>query len=232
MSLRLYGRYHLAVLTLLITCLAAATSHGRTDHDNTADQSDRQRPLIMPRSDLHVDWAVDRDHEVACEGDAIAGGSTSGGAVFSSLGRSHITASGAWDVGHPISNPQFQPIGPAGGPVAPVLGPGEYPYAFHFDPRIPDCAAGLVATGEVVITAANGDEVHGSVQGGEAHRLDFQQPGDGVETFVIVEIAGGTGRFQNATGSFTMHTIIRFDPGLGRFVLDFAEVMPGGTIGF
>jgi hypothetical protein len=29
-----------------------------------------------------------------------------------------------------------------------------------------------------------------------------------------------------------MHTIIRFDPTKGRFVIDLAEVLPGGTIGY
>jgi hypothetical protein len=53
-----------------------------------------------------------------------------------------------------------------------------------------------------------------------------------VETFVIVAITGGTGRFADATGSFTMHTIIRFDMRLGAFVIDLAEMLPGGTINY
>jgi len=57
-------------------------------------------------------------------------------------------------------------------------------------------------------------------------------PGDGVESFVEVGIDGGTGAFEKASGSFTMHTIIRFDPGQGKFVADLAEILPGGTVKF
>jgi hypothetical protein len=235
MSLWLLNRVRLSFFALLISFLAllpatASSEAGRTTQNVVANLGAGAGTFTMPRADLQVDWAVDRNQEVACGGPAIAGGSTSGDAVFSHLGNSRIEASAAWDVGNLINNPQYEPDGPAGGPVAPILGPNDYPYQFHFDPRVGGCSDGLAATGEVRILAANGDEVHGGVQGGEAHRLDFLQPGDGVESFVNIEISGGTGRFGNAAGSFTMHTIVRFDPALGHFVIDLAEVLPGGTL--
>jgi hypothetical protein len=190
------------------------------------------RPFAMHHTDLEVEWAVDRDHEVGCGGSAVAGGFTVGEVNVSHLGKSGIGASAAWDIGHLIDSPKYTPTGPAGGPVAEVLGPTDYPYEFHFDPRTGECSSGLVASGEVLISAASGDELRGSIQGGEAHRLDFLLPGDGVESFVEIAISGGTGRFHDATGAFTMHTILRFDPALGHFVVDLAEVMPGATLGY
>jgi hypothetical protein len=112
-----------------------------------------------------------------------------------------------------------------------VLGASGYPYAFHHDPATGDCQQTVWATGEVVLTAANGDRLHGAITGGEAHRLDFILSGDGVETFAEVAVTGGTGRFADATGSFVVHTIARITPTL-RFAITLAEIMPGGTLGY
>jgi len=191
-----------------------------------------QRPLKLTHGKLQVEWAIDRHHELACGGDAIAGGLSSGAGTFTQLGKSKMEVSAAWDIGHLLDpdKAQFVPVGPAGGPVAPVLGPGAYPYQFHFNPFTGACGAAVSATGNVTITAANGDKVFGAITGGETFRLDFVVPGDGVETFAIVVIAGGTGRFEAATGSFVSHTITRFDYATAKFVMDLVEVLPGGTI--
>jgi hypothetical protein len=190
------------------------------------------RPFRMSRSDFALDWAITRDHELLCGGDEIAGGAISGYANFTHLGRTELTITAAWDIGNQIdpADVRFVPTGPAGGPVAPVLGPDEYPYAFRFDPYTGQCAETVAATGRLLLTAASGDRLHARVVGGETHRLDFVLEGDGIETFAITRIEGGTGRFANATGAFITHTITRFDFATQRFVIDLAEVLPGGTI--
>jgi hypothetical protein len=235
MSGRLLACSRPAGFALLIVCAVALVAFFILEPGSLRAEAvpgPGKRPFTMTNADIGVDWAIDRNQELACGGDEIAGGSTSGDGAFSHLGRAVIEASAAWDIGNLIDDPQFEPEGPAGGPVAPVLGPEDYPYVFHFDPAMGECGDGPSATGEVRITGANDDEVHASIQGGEAHRLDFVVPGDGVETFTIVEITGGTGRFEDATGSFTLHTIIRFDGELGHFVIDLAEILPGGKIDY
>lgn len=204
-----------------------------------------ERPFKMSRSDLDLTWGIERDQELACGGDEIAGGEISGAGTFTHLGRSTIEMSSAWDIGNLLDpgDVQFDPVGPAGGPVAPVL---SEPYSFNVDPFLsppppgePVCEEDAVtATAELVLTAANGDQVFGEVVGGETHRLDFPGPGgvvvpgSGVETFAIIDIAGGTGRFENATGSFVIHTITRFDFETFAFVIDLAELLPDGSIAY
>jgi hypothetical protein len=154
-----------------------------------------------------------------------------GKASFSHLGQSWVEVSAAWDVANLLTTPaQYEPVGPAGGPVAPVIGQSGYPHAFHYDPATGTCQQTVSATGKVVLTAANGDRLFGDITGGEAHRLDFLFAGDGVETFAAVDVTGGTGRLAGATGSFVVHTIARITPTL-RFRITLAEIMPGGTIG-
>lgn len=193
-------------------------------------------PLKLSDGHLQVDWAVDRDHERDCGGKEIAGGASSGQGNFTHIGHSTIEVSAAWDIGNQLNpkDAQFDPIGPAGDAVAPVLGTDAYPYAFQFNPLTRKCGAAAMATGAVTITAANGDQVFGKITGGETFRLDFKQfgAGDGVETFAKVTIRGGTGRFKAATGSFVTHTITRFDYDADKFVIDLVEVLPGGTIAY
>jgi hypothetical protein len=207
-----------------------------------------ERPFKLSRSALSLDWGVERDAEVGCQlalglvtdpDDAVhmAGGAISGIGNFTHLGRSTIEMSAAWDIGQANPNPDdamFSPVGPAGGPFAPVLGPDGYPYDFHVNPFVfpPTCGQLVTATGDLTLTSASGHQVFGAVVGGETHRLDFIQEGDGIETFAIVEIEGGTGRFADASGSFVIHTISRFDFDALEFVIDLAEVLPGGTIAY
>jgi hypothetical protein len=43
---------------------------------------------------------------------------------------------------------------------------------------------------------------------------------------------GGTGDFKDATGSFVAHTVARLDYNTGKFVIDLAELAPGGVLGY
>lgn len=187
----------------------------------------------MTGQDLVLDWAITRDQELPCGGDEMAGGALGGTATFDDLGTMDVEFSAAWDIAAAEPNPdlaEFEPEGPAGGPFAPVLGDGEYPYAFQYDPFSGTCAPVVSATGDVTFTADDGDELQGVVTGGETHRLDFVAEGDGIETFATVDFVGGTGTFENASGSFTVHTIAQFDMTDMVFVVNLAEVLPGGTL--
>lgn len=190
------------------------------------------RPLQLNHHGLEPVWTVTKDQELECAGRPIAGGLIGGRASFTHLGASSVEASAAWDVGNLITTPaRYTPEGPAGGPVAPVLGQSSYPYAFSHDPETGECGSAVEATGEVILVAANGDRLFGAITGGEAHRLDFIVPGDGVETFSEVAVTGGTGRFSDATGSFVVHTIARMLPTF-RFAITRAEILPGATLGY
>jgi len=190
------------------------------------------RSLTLNHHALALNWGITKSQEEGCGGTAIAGGDLGGSAVFSHLGYSSVSVSAAWDIGHLITgSARFKPQGPASGPVAPVLGQSKYPYNFHYDPANNKCGAGHVATGKVVLVAANGDQVRGDITGGETHKLDFIVDGDGVETFATVTVTDGTGRFAGATGSFVVHSIARLQPSL-TFAITFAELLPGATLGF
>jgi hypothetical protein len=190
------------------------------------------RSITLNHHALALNWGITKSQEEGCGGTAIAGGDLGGHAAFSQLGNSSVSVSAAWDIGHLITgSAHFKPQGPASGPVAPVLGQSKYPYNFHYDPANKKCGSGYVATGKVVLVAANGDQVKGDITGGETHKLDFIVDGDGVETFATVAVTGGTGRFSGATGSFVVHTIARLQPSL-TFAVTFAELLPGATLGF
>jgi hypothetical protein len=199
------------------------------------DSGPETRALEMSAPDLVLEWGITRDHELACGGDEMAGGALRGEATFAGLGRLSLEGSAAWNIGARIADPsqaEFEPEGPAGGPFAPVLGPGHYPLQFGFDPATGQCGSGVAATGDFGLTDPDGAAVFGRVMGGETHRLDFVEEGDGIETFVVVEFDGGTGRFVGASGSVVLHTIARFDFDQQRFVIDLARVLPGGTLRF
>lgn len=185
---------------------------------------------------IQMDWVVVRDQELACGGGEMAGGEISGDAAFGALGRLDIDMSAAWDVGAANPDPTaatYEPQSPhAAGPFAPVLGQNEYPHPFEFNPFTQMCDPTVSATGELTLTADDGDRIDGIVTGGETHRLDVAagQEGDGIEVFAEVEFIGGTGTFAGASGSAVLHLITHFDFGTGAFVIDEAEVLPGGTI--
>lgn len=190
------------------------------------------RPVTLNHQALVPLWTVTKDQELACGAGAIAGAQVAGKGRFSHLGESAVDVSAAWNIGSLIQTPaRYHPVGPASGPVAPVIGQSGYPYAFHHDPLGGGCAQTVVATGKVVLTAANGDRLFGDITGGEVHKLHFLVDGDGVEPFVEVAVTGGTGRFAGATGSFVVHTVARMQPTL-RFVITLAEILPGGTLGY
>ena len=187
----------------------------------------------MTGHDLELVWAITRDQELPCGGAEMAGGALAGNATFAGLGTMDVDFTAAWDIAARVADPtqaEYEPEGPAGGPFAPVLGTTDYPYDFEYDPFTDTCDPVVSATGDVTFTAADGDELLGVVTGGETHRLDFVVEGDGIETFATVDFAGGTGTFENASGSFTVHTIARFDVTSMAFVIDLAEVLPGGTL--
>jgi hypothetical protein len=194
-----------------------------------------ERPIELIGSDLQIQWAIERSQELACEGEEVAGGAITGEMDLSPFGDVTVEMTAAWDIGARIADPtqaEFSPEGPAGGPFAPIFGPEGYPYQFNFNPASGACGGGPIATGDLVLTTEDGAEIRGLVTGGETHRLDFVMEGDGVELFAIVSIGGGSGRYRNATGSLVLHTISRFDFDAMQFVIDLAEVLPGGTVTF
>ena len=226
-----------------LICIFAAIACGSEDGSDSPSagvesitavlsRGDQARPVTLNHHALVPTWTVTKDQESSCGGTAVAGGQVGGKGQFTHLGRSSVDVSVAWDVANLIQTPpRYTPVGPAGGPVAPVIGQSRYPYAFHYDPQSGNCQQTVAATGKVVLTAATGELLLGDITGGEAHRLDFIIPGDGVESFLEVAVTGGTGRFSGATGSFVVHTIARVQPTL-RFAITLAEVLPGGTLGY
>ncbi len=204
----------------------------------TAEQP-QTRAFEMTAASIQLDWGITIFQEEPCSGQQMAGGEISGTATFAGIGPLSVGMTSAWDIDNLLddADKRYEPVSdaaPEDGPAAPVLGQGDYPYAFQFDPFENTCLepgeSVVSATGDVVFTDGDGAELYGHVTGGETYRLDFVMEGDGIETFAEVDFTGGTGRFAGATGSFVIHTIFRFDFGANEFVLDLAEVLPDGTI--
>ena len=124
---------------------------------------------------------------------------------MSHLGKAATTISTAWDWGSPVLAPVHTPVGPVT-PFSATVVAGAHTFAGQVVPTIA-CTA-WTATGLVTLTAANGDQVTGTVTGGEIYELGFIVAGDGQESFIEVLITGGTGRFSGAAGSFVTHSII------------------------
>ena len=172
------------------------------------------RPMRGRLKGFESVWVVSHFAEQLCNGRLVAGTEVKSSGNLTHLGKTAASASLAWDWAVPAAG-DFNPVGPTTNSSATIL--GTYPYTFCSDTR--------VATGEVVLEAANGDEVHGVVTGGEVYELGFDVPGDGQEQFMVVEFSGGTGRFKSASGSIVIHSQVRFD---GSLSLN--EILPGGTI--
>jgi hypothetical protein len=208
----------------MLLILISATACGSDDTTSP--------PGVLELNNQHLEpvWTVSKDQEIGCGGTGVAGGQVGGTGDFSALGESTVDVSAAWDISNLIqSTPEFTPVGPASGPVAPVIGQSGYPYAFHYDPETSSCKQNVQATGKVILTAANGDRLYGDITGGEAHKLDFIIDGDGVESFARTTVTGGTGQFAGASGSFTVHLIARMLPTL-KFSITLAEILPGSTL--
>lgn len=202
----------------------------------TSDGDGEPQAFTMSDPDMEMVWVVVREMELACDAPETAGGEIAGTATFGSLGELTVSMSAAWDVGNANPDPtqaEYDPDSPdAAGPFAPVLGQAEYPYEFAANPETQACEQTVAATGVASFTADNGDELTAEVVGGETHRLDVAegQEGDGIESFVEIEFAGGTGQFADASGSAVLHVITHLDPGTAAFVIDEIGVLAGGSI--
>jgi len=185
---------------------------GRTE----SNSANRGRPISATFKQAEPVWIVSHFAEQTCNG-LVAGAEVRSKGNVSHLGLTTATASAAWDWSSGAAG-AFSPVGPTTGPSATVI--DAYPHAF--------CSAPLTATGEVVMVAANGDELHGIVTGGEVYELGYDVAGDGQEQFVMVSVDGGTGRFSDATGEFVLHLMARFD--LSGFHVLRSEILPGGWV--
>jgi hypothetical protein len=63
-------------------------------------------------------------------------------------------------------------------------------------------------TGSLVLTAADGDEVHGTYTGGSTAPGQIGEP---IHVAAAIVISGGTGRFLNASGEASMTATITFE---------------------
>jgi hypothetical protein len=175
-----------------------------------------ERPLRAVFKKFSPVWVVSHFAEQGCNG-LLAGAEVATTGNVSHLGLTQVTASAAWDWSARPSG-VYSPEGPTTGPSASII--SSYPHTF--------CSAPRTATGSVVFEAANGDEVHGVVTGGEVYELGFERAGDGQEQFMAVEVTGGTGRFSQAGGAFVIHSI--FDL-VGSAIVK-SEILAGGTLAY
>lgn len=201
-----------------------------------SDPGPETRDFEMSGSDVAMEWVITRDMELACNAPEMAGGEIAGDATFGELGQLDIAMSAAWDIGARIADPaqaEYEATSPyAGGPFAPVLDQDDYPHQFAADPFTQPlaCDPTVSAEGRLELTAENGDEIVGLVTGGETHRLDVNQEGDGIEVFAEIDFDGGTGEFADASGSAVLHLITHVDPAQMQFVIDEIGVLAGGEI--
>lgn len=161
--------------------------------------------------------------EGGCDAGPFAGADSTANGKVSHMGKTTAVISAAWDWGTSATG-THTPDGPVTGPTAAVLGSG-HAFAGQVFPSF-GCFGtnSWTSTGTVLLTAANGDMVTGSITGGEIYELGFVTAGDGQESFIEVEIVGGTGRFTGATGSYVLHSIIN---GLDIVL---SEITKGGKI--
>ena len=167
------------------------------------------RPMKGTFSDLAVTQAQDHFfEELVCGGGPFAGADSTAQGKVSHLGKTATTISTAWEWGTPAAG-DFTPVGPFTASSATVVG------VHVFNGQVFPAAGcnSWATTGIVTLTAANGDLVTGTVTGGEIYELGFTVAGDGQESFIEVDITGGTGRFSGAMGSFVTHSIITLPAG-------------------
>lgn len=155
-------------------------------------------------------WSVSHFQEQMMCGDLIAGAAIDISGNFTHLGNTQGSASAAWNWGSPALG-TYSPEGPVTGTSATIM------------PEHTFCSASQTATGDVVLARKNGDELHGSVVGGEVYELGFMTSGDGQEQFIEIEINGGTGRFTNARGKFVLHAVVHL---LGQSLIK-GEILDG-----
>jgi hypothetical protein len=137
------------------------------------------------------------DAEILCSGGEFVGGyiTTMDGEV-DLLGPVRAFLSTYWDFFQtPPGN--FTPDNPTLALQATVT-PGGYT----------SCTNGTQVTGQADLETANGT-INGDVTGGEA----YQTSATGREVFVAVNVTGGTGVFQGATGGYVLHVHTNFANG-------------------
>ncbi len=187
-------------------------AHGNSHGQGRGERP--ERPLRGTFKDFEPVWVVSHLHERICNG-LVAGAEVQSVGNVSHLGRTQVRASAAWDWSQPAPG-VYSPDGPVTVFSASIV--SAYPHAF--------CSQPASAAGRVTLVAANGDEVHGVVTGGEVYELAFDHPGDGQEQFMEVRIEGGTGRFDDASGDMVLHSIFN----LVDMEIVVSNIMPGAKI--
>jgi hypothetical protein len=186
------------------------------DEHETPTEPCAKRPLKGRFRTFEPNWVVSHIRG-GCDGSLDAGAMVKSRGNVSHMGKTYAVASAAWDWAVKAAG-VYTPVGPTTGSSASLI--ASYPYEF--------CGRSEVATGEVVLTAANGDEVHGTIMGGEVYELGFERAGDGQEQFIEVTIMGGTGRFDDAIGCFVLHIV--FDLFEEEMIL--GEILEEGSIDY
>ncbi|UCE03884.1 MAG: hypothetical protein JSW67_06780 [Candidatus Latescibacterota bacterium] len=186
------------------------------DEHETPTEPCAKRPLKGRFRTFEPNWVVSHFRE-GCDGSLDAGAEVASSGNVTHMGKTYAVASAAWNWADEAAR-VHTPVGPTTGSSASLI--TSYPHAF--------CGRSEVATGDVVLTAANGDEVHGTITGGEVYELGFERAGDGQEQFIEVTIMGGTGRFDDAIGCFVLHIV--FDLFEQKMLL--GEILEEGSIDY
>ena len=144
--------------------------------------------------DIQNVFAAFADFIVGCEDPAPYGGIiTSVDGEVDLLGPVRAFLSTFWDFSQtPPGN--YTPTGSTTGNQATVQ-PGSYT----------SCSSPVKVTGQADLETANGT-IKGEVEGGEVYETSLGADETGTEAFVVVNVTGGTGAFQGATGEYVLHT--------------------------
>src|SRR5262245_2186705 len=174
------------------------------------------RPIRGSFKGFEPVWVVSHFVERTCNG-LVAGAEVKSWGNVSHLGKTEVTASAAWDWSAKAAG-EFSPDGPTTSSSATIL--SDYPHDF--------CSQPVSASGKVILEAANGDRVRGTIKGGEVYELGYEHAGDAQEQFMVVEIDGGTGRFAQAEGHIVIHSIFHL---VDQKIIS-SSIMPGGRISY